>query len=75
MVLVMAYTLFVSAFTNIKAPNNRLQAIINEVDEDVQVVTTDFNHGNKRYYESGEADHAKQTLLHVPFLHGELRNI
>ena len=66
MVLVMAYTLFVSAFTNIKAPNNRLQAIINEVDEDVQVVTTDFNHGNKRYYESGEADHAKQTLLHVP---------
>lgn len=62
----MANFILVSAFTNIKATsNNRILTIFNQVDGEKMVVTTDFNHGNKRYYEKDEATHAQQVLLHV----------
>lgn len=60
------YTVFVSAFTNIALPNSRTISIISSIEGDKMVLTTDFNHGKKRYYEAGEADHEQQTLLHVP---------
>ena len=58
--------IFVSAFTNIVSPNNRTKAIIDKVRGCKMVVTTDFNHPKKRYYEAGEAEHEQQILLHVP---------
>lgn len=58
--------IFVSAFTNVTSPNNRTHAIISRVMGESRVLTTDFNHGKKRYYEEGDAEHEKQTLLHVP---------
>ena len=58
--------LFVSAFTNIVSPNNRIRAIISVIGGGGMVVTTDFNHGKKRYYETGEAEDEQQKLLHVP---------
>lgn len=57
---------FVSAFTNIVVPNCRTLSIVNRIDGNVRVLTTDFNHSKKSYYEKGEADHEQQTLLHVP---------
>lgn len=59
-------TLFVSTFTNICLPNNRTRTILERVDGEISVLTTDFNHGAKRYYNQGEADHVQQVLLHVP---------
>lgn len=58
--------LLVSAFTNIKATNSRMLTIFNQIDGEKMVVTTDFNHSKKRHYESDEANHANQVLLHVP---------
>ena len=58
--------IFVSAFTNIVSPNNRTKSIISRIGGEKIVLTTDFNHGKKGYYESGEADDKSQILLHVP---------
>ena len=58
--------LLVSAFTNIKVTNNRMLTIFNQIDGEKMVVTTDFNHAKKRYYESNEAEHPNQVALHVP---------
>lgn len=62
----MASIIFVSAFTNIVSPNNRTRTILERVDGETTVLTTDFNHGAKRYYDQGEAEHEQQILLHVP---------
>lgn len=59
-------SIFVSAFTNIVGPNNRTRTIMDRIEGEKIVLTTDFCHGKKRYYELGEADDEKQTLLHVP---------
>ena len=58
--------IFISAFTNIVSPNNRTKSIISRIGGEKIVLTTDFNHGKKGYYESGEADDKSQILLHVP---------
>lgn len=58
--------ILVSAFTNISATNNRTRAIIDQIVGEKTVVTTDFDHSKKRYYEAGEAEHSQQVLLHVP---------
>ena len=58
--------IFVSAFTNIRVPNSRMLTIFNQIDGEKMVVTTDFNHAKKRYYESNEAEHPNQVALHVP---------
>lgn len=58
--------LFISAFTNITGLNNRTRTIIDRVEGEKIVLTSDFNHGEKRYYEPREADDNQQTLLHVP---------
>lgn len=59
-------TILVSAFTNICTQNNRTFAIYNQLDGEKTVVTTDFNHPNKRYYEADEVAHPSQLCLHVP---------
>lgn len=59
-------TILVSAFTNICSPNNRTLAILNNIEEEKKVVTTDFNHGKKQYYEPKEVSHPNQVFLHVP---------
>ena len=59
-------TIFVSAFTNICSPNNRTLTIFNQIDGEKMVVTTDYNHSKKRYYEVGEVAHPNQVCLHVP---------
>lgn len=59
-------TLLISAFTNICSPNNRTLAIMNQIDGEKAVVTADFYHGKKRYYETEEASHPNQVCLHVP---------
>ena len=58
--------IFISAFTNIVGPNSRTRTIIDRKEGENVVLTTDFNHGKKRYYEPGEAEHELQTLIHVP---------
>ena len=58
--------IFVSAFTNIVGSNNRTRTIKERAGGNSVVLTTDFNHGKKRHYELGEADHENQVLLHVP---------
>lgn len=58
--------ILISAFTNIQVPNNRMLTIFNQIDGEKMVVTTDFNHGKKRYYEADEAGHPNQITLHVP---------
>lgn len=58
--------LLVSAFTNIRILNTRMLTIFNQIGGEKQVVTTDFNHGKKRYYEADEAEHPNQITLHVP---------
>ena len=58
--------LFVSAFTNIISSNNRTHTVLSKMEGEKIVLTTDFNHGAKRYYKQGEADHVLQVLLHVP---------
>ena len=62
----MSRLLLVSAFTNIVSPNNRTRSIIGNIEGEKIVLTTDFNHGAKRYYNQGEADYEQQILLHVP---------
>lgn len=62
----MASIIFVSAFTNIVSLNNRTRTLLERVDGEISVLTTDFNHGAKRYYNQGEAVHVQQVLLHVP---------
>jgi len=58
--------IFVSAFTNISAANNRTRTILEKIEGEKMVVTADFDHGKKRYYEPREAEHDQQVLLHVP---------
>lgn len=62
----MKNSLLFSAFTNIKATNSRMLTIFNQIDGKKMVVTTDFSHGEKRYYEADEAEHPNQVTLHVP---------
>ena len=57
---------FVTAFSNVKAPNDRIGSMISIFEGKAVAVTTDFNHGKKRYYENGEANDNNQILLHVP---------
>lgn len=59
-------TIFVSAFTNLQVSNSRMFTIFTQIDGKKMVVTTDFNHGKKRYYEADEAEHPNQITLHVP---------
>lgn len=56
----------ISAFTNIKSLNSRQRSIFDELHGDCRVMTTDFYHSKKRYYESDEAEHPNQVCLHVP---------
>lgn len=57
----------VSAFANINSvSNNRMMAIYNQLDAEIKVVTTDFCHGEKRYYKLEETNHPNQVNLHVP---------
>lgn len=59
-------TILVSTFTNICTQNNRTLAILKQIDGEKTVVTTDFNHSHKRYYEKDEVAHPNQVCLHVP---------
>lgn len=61
----MSYFLLVSAFTNLQVSNSRMFTIFTQIDGKKMVVTTDFNHCKKRYYEYGEAEHPNQVTLHV----------
>ncbi|MBO5630556.1 MAG: hypothetical protein J5965_15945 [Aeriscardovia sp.] len=45
--------------------NSRMFTIFTQIDGKKMVVTTDFNHCKKRYYEYGEAEHPNQVTLHV----------
>lgn len=58
--------ILVSAFTNIVDSNNRTRTIVNHIEGVKTVLTTDFNHGKKQYFEKGEAENKLQVLLHVP---------
>ena len=59
-------TILVSAFTNLQVSNSRMFTIFTQIDGKKMVVTTDFNHSKKRYYEADEAEHPNQITLHVP---------
>lgn len=59
-------TVLVSAFANICSQNNRMLTIYNKLDGERKVVTTDFDHGRKTYYQDGVTDHPNQLNLHVP---------
>ena len=61
----MSYFLLVSGFTNLQVSNSRMFTIFTQIDGKKMVVTTDFNHCKKRYYEYGEAEHPNQVTLHV----------
>lgn len=60
-------TIIVSAFTNIKAESNsRVLSVYRQIASEKKVITTDYNHRSKKYYEEGEAVCCDQILLHVP---------
>lgn len=60
-------TILISAFSNINVgSNSRTLAIYNHIDGEKTVITTDFNHGRKLYYEPKEMSHPDQIILHVP---------
>lgn len=60
-------TVLVSAFANINiGANSRTLAIYNHLDGEKTVVTTDFNHGKKIYYDTEDMSHPDQINLHVP---------
>lgn len=60
-------TILISAFSNINVgSNSRTLAIYNHIDGEKTVITTDFNHGRKLYYEPEEMSHPDQIILHVP---------
>lgn len=59
--------ILISAFANINSvSNNRLLAVFNHVDGEKTMVTTDFDHCKKRYYEVDEISHPNQKNMHVP---------
>ena len=59
--------ILVSAFSNITVTkNSRMSAIFNHIDGEITVLTTDFNHRKKKYYEAEEIDSPYQVNLHVP---------
>lgn len=61
------FTILVSPFTNINGDsNNRVLSVYKQITTKKKVITTDYNHANKMYYEAGEAYHQDQILLHVP---------
>ena len=57
---------FVSAFTNITGTNNRTRTILGEIDGEKIVLTTDFCHRKKQYYEAWETEDKQQVCMHVP---------
>ena len=60
-------TILVSAFANINTvSNNRVLSIFNSIPGEKTVVTTDFCHGEKRYYLDNEKSNPNQIHLHVP---------
>lgn len=60
-------SLLVSAFSNISpASTSRIFSVFSQIDGEEIVITTDFNHGKKCYYETGEMNHPNQVNLHVP---------
>lgn len=60
-------SLLVSAFSNISpASTSRIFSVFSQIDGEKTVITTDFNHGKKCYYEIGETNHPNQVNLHVP---------
>ena len=63
----MTKTVLISAFSNINAgANGRTFAIYNQINGEKVVLTTDFNHGKKQYYEKEEMLQTGQVCLHVP---------
>lgn len=61
------FTILVSPFTNINGDSNsRVLSVYKQITTKKKVITTDYNHANKMYYEAGEANHQDQILLHVP---------
>lgn len=59
--------ILVSAFTNISSvSNNRILSIYNHLEGDKTVVTTDFSHGMKQYFDDKDMGHPHQIHLHVP---------
>lgn len=61
------FTILVSTFTNINGDSNsRVLSVYKQITTKKKVITTDYNHANKMYYEAGEANHQDQILLHVP---------
>lgn len=59
-------TILVSAFTNICSKNSRMLTIMDQIDGIKMVVTMDFCHPGKKYYETVEVAHPNQVCLHVP---------
>lgn len=60
-------TILVSAFSNINVgSNSRTLAIYNHIKGERTVVSVDFNHGRKQYYEIEDMSHPDQIILHVP---------
>lgn len=60
-------TILISTFANISSTSNsRMLTIFNHVAGDKLVITTDFNHSKKKYYEASEIQHKNQVNLHVP---------
>ena len=60
-------TILISAFANIcSSSNSRVRTIFNYIAGDKLVITTDFNHSKKKYYDASEIRHMNQVNLHVP---------
>lgn len=66
-------SLLVTAFANIgSVSNGRMKSVYEHVEGERIVVTTDFDHRKKKYYELSEMQHANQVNLHVPAYHKNL---
>lgn len=58
--------IFVSAFSNILLPNNRVEVMMNQLKGDSITIAGDFNHPAKDYYPEEQRHDQRQLLLHVP---------
>ena len=58
--------IFVSAFSNILLPNNRVEVMMNQLKGESITVAGDFNHPAKDYYPEEQRCDKRQILLHVP---------
>lgn len=65
--LLMKNYVIVSLFCNPESENNnRVNSICSALRGNIQIITSDFDHGTKTYYDKQKLDRSKAIYIHVP---------